>query len=304
MDWEDVKVFLAVARAGSLAAAARRLRLSQATVWRRMHALDEALSATLFERRSTGYVLTAQGTSFLRALEGVDETISSARRRLAEGGETPEGEVRVSLPEFLAPLIGRKMPELIARHPRVRLESLSASPLAQLGIRDADVAIRAERPLVGGYWISEPFPIPFALYASADYVSRHGAPSSLDTLAGHRLIDFDHSIEHAAPGPWRDADLSEVLVVFRSSSPHARREAAREGAGVTMLPECLVGDDPTLRVLLPSSSIGALDLMICVAADLMREPRIAAIVEFLDGCLRGIAATDRQSQIRRADRLR
>jgi molybdate transport repressor ModE-like protein len=288
MDWEDLKVFLAVARAGSLAAASRRLRLSQATVWRRMRALDESLDATLFERRSTGYVLTAQGTSFLRALDGVDETISSARRRLAEGAESPEGEVRISLPEFLSPLIGAKTPELIARHPRVRLESLSASPLAQLGVRDADVAIRAERPLVGGYWISEPYPIPFALYASPDYVRQHGAPHSLDALAGHRLIDFDHSIEHAAPGPWRGADLREVTVVFRSSSPHARLAAARRGAGLAMLPECLVGDDPTLRTLIPASSIGALDLMLCVNSELMREPRIAAVVEFLDQTLQGI----------------
>jgi molybdate transport repressor ModE-like protein len=289
MDWEDVKVFLAVARAGSLAAASRRLRLSQATVWRRMRALDESLEATLFERRSTGYVLTAQGTSFLRALDGVDESIASARRRLAEGGETPEGEVRISLPEFLAPLIGARMPGLIAKHPRMRLESLSASPLAQLGVRDADVAIRAERPLVGGYWISEPYAVPFALYASADYVQHHGAPASLDALAGHRLVDFDHSIEHAAPGPWRSADLSEIAVVFRSSSPHARLAAARSGAGLALLPECLVGKDPTLRAVVPSSSVGALDLMLCVNADLMREPRIAAIVEFLDDALQSIA---------------
>jgi molybdate transport repressor ModE-like protein len=290
MDWEDVRVFLAVARAGSLAAASRRLRLSQATVWRRMRALDDALEATLFERRSTGYVLTAQGTSFLRALDGVDETIASARRRIAEGGDAPEGEVRVSLPEFLAPLIGSRIPELISRHPRVRLESISASPLAQLGIRDADVAIRAERPLVGGYWISEPFSVPFALYAAPSYIRELGAPAALDALSGHRLVDFDHSIEHAAPAPWRSADLSEVVVPFRSSSPHARCEAARRGVGLAMLPVCLVEDDPSLRVVLPSATVGALELMICVHVESMREPRIAAIVEFLDSTLRTLAA--------------
>jgi molybdate transport repressor ModE-like protein len=289
MDWEDVKVFLAVARAGSLAAASRRLRLSQATVWRRMRALDEALDTTLFERRSTGYVLTAQGTSFLRGLDGVDETIASARRRLAEGGDTPEGEVRVSLPEFLAPVIANKIPDLIARHPRVRLESLSASPLAQLGVRDADVAVRAERPLVGGYWISDSFPVPFALYAAPSYIREFGAPTALDALSGHRLIDFDHSIEHAAPGPWRSADLSEVAVVFRSSSPYARCEAARRGVGLAMLPTCVVADDTSLCAVIPSSAVGMLELMICVNADLMREPRIAAVVEFLDATLRGLA---------------
>ena len=120
--------------------------------------------------------------------------------------------------------------------------------------------------------------------------NRREVYDALDALAGHRLVDFDHSIEHAAPGPWRDADLSEVIVTFRSSSPHARREAARQGAGLAMLPECLVGDDSSLRAVIDSSDVGALDLMVCVSAELMREPRIAAIVEFLDASLDGIAA--------------
>lgn len=286
MDWEDLRVFLAVARAGSLAAAGRRLRLSQATVWRRMRALDESLNATLFERRSTGYVLTAQGTAFLRALQNVDQTIESARRRLTEVGEAPEGEVRVAIPEFLAPLVARRAAALVARHPQLRLETVSASPVAQLGVRDADISLRVERPLVGGYWISDPYPVAFALYASPGCVEQHGAPASLAALAGHRIIDFDHSIEHAAPEAWRAADLAEAVVVFRSSSPHARLAAARAGLGLAMLPVCFVGDDTSVQAVLTRETVGTIDLLICISTDLMSETRIAATLAFLEEILR------------------
>src|SRR5262245_44665535 len=83
MNWDDVKIFLGVAQAGSLAAGARRLRLSQATVWRRMRALDEALGARLFERRASGYVLSSHGTRFLRSLDGIEGRFAIAQRNLS-----------------------------------------------------------------------------------------------------------------------------------------------------------------------------------------------------------------------------
>jgi molybdate transport repressor ModE-like protein len=286
MQWDDVKVFLAVAKAGSLAAGARRLRLSQATVWRRMRALDEALGATLFERRPTGYVLTHQGTTFLRALEGVDSTIAVARRKLSEGADTVEGESRITVPEFLAPLLAERAAALARVHPRLRLELVSASPIADFGVRDADVTVRVERPSVGGFWISDSYPVRFAVYASTGYIERHGAPSALDDLAGHRLIDFDHSLAHAAPEPWRNADLSEAIVVLRCSSPHARRAAARTGLGLALLPHCIGSADESLREVLAPAVIGALEVLICIHTELVGQARIAASVEFLDQALR------------------
>jgi molybdate transport repressor ModE-like protein len=288
MQWDDVKVFLAVAKAGSLAAGARRLRLSQATVWRRMRALDDALDATLFERRPTGYVLTAQGTTFLRALEGVDSTIAIARRRLSEGPDVVEGDVSVAVPEFLAAVLADRASSLARSYPRLHLEIVSASPIGDFGLRDADVTIRVERPLIGGFWISDPYPIRFALYASAQYVKRHGAPSSLTDMAGHRLIDFDHSLAHAAPEPWRNADLSEANVVLRCSSPHARYAAARAGLGLAMLPRCIGGADRALQEVLAPQIVGTLNPLICVHAALLSQARIAAVIKFVSEALEAV----------------
>lgn len=286
MDWDDVKVFLAVAQAGSLAAGARRLRLSQATVWRRIRALDEALGARLFERRPNGYVLSAQGTTFLRALDGIDSRIAIARRRLSEGGEIIEGEVRIASPEALATFIAQSASRLAARHPQLRIELVSASPIGDFGLRDADLTIRCEKPHVGGFWTSRIHPIRFALYASAAYIAAHGAPRALDALAGHRLIDFDRSLAHAAPEPWREADLEGAQIVLRASSPHARVAAVRAGMGLAVLPCCLATQDPALVPVLGPEVVGELELHVCVNTELMGLSRIAEASGFVEQVLR------------------
>src|SRR4029450_8166829 len=101
MNWDDLKVFLAVASAGSLAGGARRLDVSQATTWRRVRALEDAMKVTLFERRPTGCVIPPVGTKLLEAIDGVQRTIDAAQGRLTEDPDALAGEVRVAAPEFI-----------------------------------------------------------------------------------------------------------------------------------------------------------------------------------------------------------
>jgi molybdate transport repressor ModE-like protein len=280
-DWENLRIFLAVAEAGSLAGAARRLRLSQATVWRRIGALERSLSARLFERHQAGYVLTAAGASFLEGLDGLQRTVDSARRRLTNATEAAEGEVRITAPEFAGIMIAGGLGRLARRHPRLALELLTGSPAAALLARDVDIALRVERLAAAGFVAEATFPIPCALYAAPAYVRRFGAPAAIDDLGGHRLVDFDHSLAHVAPKPWLRAGGRSATVVFRSSSPHARLAAARAGCGLAMLPEPLVGRDRGLRRVIGSEQVGCLDLLMFVNAGLRREPRIIAARDFL-----------------------
>lgn len=290
MDWDDLRIFLAVASAGSLAGGARRARVSQATTWRRIHSLEAALEATLFERKPTGYVLTPVGSTLLEAVSGVQRTIEVAQGRLADQPEALAGEVRVAAPEFVGLMLARRLPELARRHPRLVVELLTGSPAAGLLVRDVDVAIRAERMLSGGFALERTFRVPFGLYASPAYLRRHGAPRAIDDLKGHSLIGFDHSMAHVAPKPWLRAGGRGAAVVFRSNSPHARLIAARAGLGLAMLPEPLVEGTPGLRLVLPSREVGDLDLMVFVNAELRREPRVTAVRDFLAEILRGRAA--------------
>lgn len=281
MDWDDLKVFLAVASAGSLAGGARRLGVSQATAWRRVRALEDALRVTLFERRPGGYTLTMVGTNLLAAVDGVQRTIESARGRLADEPVEVAGEVRVAAPEFVGLMVAERLPALARAHPRLVIELLTGSPAAGLLARDVDIALRVEHKAGTGFVLERVFAVPFALYASPAYLKRHGAPRAIDDLKGHALVAFDHSMAHVAPKPWLRSGGRGATIAFRSNSPHARLLAARAGLGLAMLPEPLVRDAPGLRLALPSEQVGRLDLMLFVASDLRREPRVTAARDFL-----------------------
>ena len=296
MNWDDLRVFLAVATSGSLAGGARRLRVSQATAWRRVRVLEDALGVTLFERRPGGYVLTTAGTTLLRGVDGVQRTIEVASGRLTDAPEAVEGEVRVAAPEFVGQMIAAQLPALAERHPRLVIELLTGSPAAGLLVRDVDIAFRVERTLSGAFALEGVFPIPFGLYASPRYLKRFGAPKAIDDLRGHRLIGFDHSMAHLAPKPWLRSGGRGATTVFRSNSPHARLLAARAGLGLAMLPEPLARDSPGIRLALPSEMVGKLDLMMFVAAELRREARVTAARDFLAALFGDYATGARRRQ--------
>ena len=255
--------------------------MSQATTWRRIRALEDALEVTLFERRATGYVLTPVGTSLLEAVDGVQRTIDAASGRLSDAPDPLSGEVRVAAPEFVGLLLARRLPELSAAHPHLVVELLAGSPAAGLLVRDVDVAIRAERMLGGGFALEATFAVAFGLYASPAYLRRHGRPRAIDDLKGHRLIGFDHSMAHVAPKPWLRAGGRGATIAFRSNSPHARLLACSAGLGLAMLPEPLARHAPGIRPALPTAEVGTLELMLFVSAALRREPRVTAVRDFL-----------------------
>ena len=166
MDWDDLKVFRAVASAGSLAGGARRVAVSQATAWRRIRALEGALHVALFDRRPTGYVLTPAGTALLGTAEDVARAIDGVRGQVTDVADDIAGEVRVAAPEFVGAMLATALPDIARRHPRLVVELLTGSPAAGLLVRDVDIAIRAERTGGTGFTLEGVFAIPFALYAS------------------------------------------------------------------------------------------------------------------------------------------
>lgn len=300
MDWDNLKVFLGVAEAGSLAAASRRLHMSQATVWRRVQALEHELGTTLFERRAVGYALTPAGTVLLRRLGSFHAKIEAACHGLTNDIDAAEGDVRVTAPEFAGLMIAHALPGLAQRHPRLVVELLTRSPIAALAARDVDLALRVEPLPAGAFALEETYSIPFGLYAAPAYVERHGDPRAIDDLDGHRLIDFDYSMAHLAPKLWQRAGGKGANIVFRSNSPNARLSAARMGLGMALLPQPMVSDDPRLRCVLSHEDVGNLDLMMFIRAEMQRDARIGAVRDFLAA----IFAPYRRSAAKRKTRRR
>ncbi|MEX0954241.1 MAG: LysR family transcriptional regulator [Rhizobiaceae bacterium] len=236
MSWDDVRIFLAVARAGQILGAARRLGLNHATVSRRVAALEEALGAKLFQRLTTGTELTAAGQRFLPVAERMETDMIAARADLASEGDEIAGAVRIGAPDgfgvaFLAPRLG----ELTARHRELAIQLVPVPRSFSLSRREADIAITVERPAEGRLVAGKLVDYSLGLYASRDYVERFGNPASPGDLARHRLIGYvpdliiNPSLDYAAEF-WRGWETNYAI-----SSALGQVEAVRSGAGIGIL---------------------------------------------------------------------
>src|SRR5690606_15705740 len=192
MNWDDVRIFLAVARAGQILGASRRLGLNHATVSRRIAALEQDLGAKLFRRLTTGSELTEQGERFMAIAERVEADMIAARSELAGESDDVSGTVRVGAPDgvgvaFLAPRLGA----LTRRYPSLAIQLVPVPRSFSLSRREADIAVTVERPTEGRLIASKLVEYTLGLYASRDYAEAHGIPGNLTDLRNHKLIGYD-----------------------------------------------------------------------------------------------------------------
>ncbi|WP_315838095.1 LysR family transcriptional regulator [Bradyrhizobium prioriisuperbiae] len=282
--WEDLQYILAVAENGSLANAARVLKVNHTTVLRRINAFEEAHGLRLFERLPTGYTLTAGGEELLAAARTMSDVVTTLERKLAGQDLRIEGGLRLTTTDTL---IASVLPEILSRfhgaHPGVRVEVSTTNLLANLTRRDADVAIRpANNPpeTLIGRRISE---IAFALYTSSDFIARHGRS---EDLKAYRWLAPDDTLSGSSIALWMKSALPGADIVLRADSLVTLRQAAIAGVGVAALP-CYLGDNtPGLTRLLPEPFAPmATSLWILTHEDLRRTARVNAFVGFFSKAL-------------------
>ena len=247
MNWDDVRIFLAVARAGQILGAARRLGLNHATVSRRIAALERALSARLFHRLTTGSELTPAGERLLLVAERMEADMISARAAIAGEGEAVSGTVRIGAPDgfgtvFLAPRLGR----LVERHPGLAIQLVPVPRSFSLSRREADIAITVDRPTEGRLVAGKLVDYTLGLYASRAYARAHGLPEDAQALARHRLVGYvpdlviSPTLDYAAEF-WRDWQAR-----YSVSSALGQVEAVRSGAGIGILHTFIARAHPEL----------------------------------------------------------
>lgn len=271
MDWEDVRYFVAVARAGTATGAARRLRASPSTVIKRVGDLEASLGQLLFDRSREGYALTAFGQAiFDRALplEAAADDIA----RFAEGAPTaPTRVVRISTTESLA--AGWLAPRLVPlrrAQPGLSLELLVGSEVVSLARREADLALRLVRPESGDLRARRLADVAFAAYRA------EGAPPDLD-----EWVAFQESPARTAIGRLAEARLAGRPPALRAGEFAAHRAAARSGLACAFLP-CFMGDaDPALARVDDGPPVLKLGLWLVVHRDLAAAPRIQAVMRHL-----------------------
>lgn len=267
LDWDDLRVFLELARAGTLSAAARSLRLSHATVGRRLAALETALGRSLMERRAEGYVLTQEGESVRALAEAMDERAQAIRRRESDDAGLT-GTVRLTMTQALADifLIPRLGP-LRAANPALDLEIIVDNRTLSLARREADLAIRLARPQRGDLVGRRLATLGYGLYA---------APDAPDTL-----IAYDESMAELPEALWLDRHGGGRRVAFRSNSVQGQLAAAVAGFGIAFLPCMLADGVPGLERRPLSGPPLTREAWLLVHRDRREVPRVRAVIGHL-----------------------
>ncbi|MEO6014976.1 MAG: LysR family transcriptional regulator [Devosia sp.] len=280
MNWDDVRVFLAIARHGQILGAARSLGLNHATVARRLTALEQSLGSRLFQRRPVGTTLTTEGERFFHHAEMM-ESVSLAAAGATGADSVVEGTVRIGAPDgfgvaFLASRIGA----LVERHPGLRVELVPVPRTFSLSRREADIAVTLERPREGRLVARKLTDYRLGLYASRSYLSKHGTPAGLADLANHRLVGYVGDLLFAASLNYTAEYLKGWQSAVAVSSAMGQTEAVRAGAGIGILHGFMARLDKKLVPVLPERSLTR-SYWTVVHEDLRAIRRVVLVSDFL-----------------------
>ncbi|MGO8039206.1 LysR family transcriptional regulator [Rhizobium leguminosarum] len=284
MNWDDVRIFLAVARTGQILAASKRLGLNHATLSRRLTSLEEALKTRLFIRRTNGCELTAEGEVFLASAERMETEMLAAQASLGHTDTAIAGTVRVGAPDgfgvsFLAPRMGR----LIERHPELKIQLVPVPRSFSLSQREADIAITLERPEQGRLVSSKLTDYTLGLYASRDYLASQGTPGDIEALKAHPRIGYVEDLIFTASLNFSGEVMRSWDASFEISTAIGQTEAVRSGGGIGILHDYIARQYPELQRILPEVSIRRAYWTTYheTARDLMRVRTVADFVQEL-----------------------
>ncbi|MEM7025485.1 MAG: LysR family transcriptional regulator [Pseudomonadota bacterium] len=280
MDWSDLRIFLALARGGSVRSAGKVLTMSHSTIARRIDGFEGRLGVRLFDRQPTGFALTAAGEELLETAERVEEDISGAERRLVGKDAKLRGEIKVTMPDALGTHL--LMPDLAAfstRYPEIELEVILSYDQLDLSQREADVALRFARPsqgppdsLVGRRVLR----VAQCAYASPDYLERHDLRSA---ASGACWIGW--SDQGPYPEWVRQSAFPNIPVRGRLHNVLIQIEGTKQGMGLGMLP-CFIGDCEDELVRVPGATPELLfDLWVLSHEDLRSTARMRAFRDFI-----------------------
>jgi DNA-binding transcriptional LysR family regulator len=256
MNWDDVRIFLAVARSGQILAASKRLGVNHATLSRRLTALEEALGTRLFIRRTNGCELTEQGNVFLTSAERMETEMLAVQSSLGRTDTAIAGTVRIGAPDgfgvsFLAPRMGR----LLERHPELKIQLVPVPRAFSLSSREADIAVTLERPEQGRLVSSKLTDYSLGLYASRHYIEKHGAPEDAEGLRGHRRIGYVEDLIFSQSLNFTGEVMRNWDAGFEISSATGQTEAVRASAGIGILHNYIARQFSDLVRVMPDTSI-------------------------------------------------
>lgn len=251
MDWDKLRIFHAVAEAGSFTHAGHELALSQSAVSRQVSALEADLHLPLFHRHARGLILTEQGEVLYRTAHEVLTKLAAVETRLMDSKEKPSGDLRITTTVGLGSVwLTPRIKEFMELYPDINVALLLEDKELDLSMREADVAIRLRRPSQPDLIQRRLFTVHHHVYAAPEYVKKYGTPKSVDDLDNHKILIFGETETFLNDLNWlatvgREPD-NPRKVALRVNNAYGLRRAVHAGAGLAILQDYIVPSDSKL----------------------------------------------------------
>ena len=287
MDWDKLRIFHAVAEAGSFTHAGEQLNLSQSAVSRQISALEESLGVPLFHRHARGLILTEQGELLYRTAHDVFGKLAMTEAQLTESKDRPKGPLKITTTvAFGSTWLAPRMREFIEVYPEIEVHLILADKELDLSMREADVAVRLSPPRQADLIQRHLLTVHMHVYASPSYIKASGMPKSVEDLDQHRIVVYGDDTKPPVP------DVNWLLRLGRDSSSmrapamtvnntYAVMRAVESGAGLGALPEFMVQDRNDLVHVLTELQGPQIDAYFVYPEELRTTRRVTVFRDFL-----------------------
>lgn len=284
MDWDKLRIFHAVADAGSLTHAGDALRLSQSAVSRQIRALEESLGTTLFHRHARGLILTEQGELLFDATSTMAKKLDAAAARIRDSEEEVFGELKVTTTVGFGTMwLAPRLVKLYDRYPELKIDLLLEERVLDLPMREADVAIRMKEPAQADLIRKRLLNIRMRLYATPEYLARAGRPAQLEDMGAHRLICQNPSTPQVQAG----AQLTQSMMAqgvhstLMVNNYFGVLQGVLNHIGIGVLPDYLTADFANLERVLPDVESGEVPVFLAYPEELRSSRRVTAFRDFV-----------------------
>ena len=284
MDWDKLRIFHAVADAGSLTHAGDTLHLSQSAVSRQIRALEESLNTTLFHRHARGLILTEQGELLFEATRAMNKRLETAAARIRDSEEEVFGELRVTTTIGFGTLwLAPRLPKLFEKYPDLKIDLMLEERVLDLPMREADVAIRMKEPSQADLIRKRLMSIRMRMYASPDYLAEHGEPTRLEEMVSHRLICQKPGAPQVLAGEQLVQSLlaNDVQTTLTVNNYFGVLQAVISNLGIGVLPDYIIEDFPTMVRVLPDIESVEVPVFLAYPEELRQSKRVSAFRDFV-----------------------
>lgn len=284
MDWDKLRIFHAVADAGSLTHAGDALNLSQSAVSRQIRGLEDGLNATLFHRHARGLILTEQGELLFDATRAMVQRLDAAVARIRDSKEEVFGELRVTTTTGFGSLwLAPRLAKLYEQYPDLKIDLMLEERVLDLPMREADVAIRLKEPSQADLIRKKLMGVNMRLYASPAYLDEHGRPESMEDLSSHRIICQNINSAQVSAGATFTQEIltHNVDSLLTVNNYFGVLQAVLNGLGIGVLPDYILQDFPDIERVLPEVESREIPVFLAYPEELRHSKRIAAFRDFV-----------------------